>query len=325
MNNDQKNKKVKIFIIIILLLLILLTIGIFVVHAFINNKLKKVSYDVVDKTQVEVTDGVNEELSGYRNIVLLGIGDEYGYKGRSDCIIIFSVNRQDKKVKMTSIYRDTLVEVPGHGYTKINEAYAIGKATLAMSTINRNLDLNITDYVTINIHVVKDLVDAVGGVEIEVPAKEVKHISGITSAGTYNLTGEQALEYAGIRREDLDKNRTEKMRIVLGKTFSKLKQLSLIEINKIADKILPEIHTSIQESEIEDTIKNIESYSIGESMGWPHDVENKTIRGEEYVIPNALQKSVQKLHEELFDETDYKTTETVNKISDTIIKKTGVK
>lgn len=321
----KKNKGFKVLILIILIVVILLMIGIFFWHKFIDNKLKKVSYDVVDKTQVEVTDGVNEELSGYRNIVLLGIGDEYGYKGRSDCIIIFSINQQDKRVKMTSIYRDTLVEVPGHGYAKINEAYAIGKAPLAMSTINRNLDLNITDYVTINIHVVKDLVDAVGGVEIEVPAKEVKHISGITSAGTYNLTGEQALEYAGIRREDLDKNRTEKMRIVLGKTFSKIKQLSLIEINKIADKILPEIHTSIQESEIEDTIKNIESYSMGESMGWPYEVENKTIKGEEYVIPNTLQKSVQRLHEELFDATDYKTTEVVEKISNTIIKKTGVK
>ena len=300
-------------------------LGGFIGYTFINSKLNKIKYEDIDKSQIEITEGVKEELSGYRNIVLFGIDDADGYIGRSDCIIIFSINQQTKKVKMTSIYRDTYVEVPGHGYTKINHAFAYGKAPLAMSTINRNLDLNITEYVTINFQVVKDLVDEIGGVTIKVTSKEATQIPGITSAGTYTLTGEQALAYGRIRKIDSDEKRTERMRTVIEKAFSKVKSMSPLEMNKLADQILPELHTNITKSEITDTIKDIKSYSIGESMGWPYEVEGKMIDKIWYGIPKTLQESVQTLHKDLFDETDYKTSDKVNKISDTIIKKTGVK
>ena len=300
-------------------------LGGFIGYTFINSKLNKIKYEDIDKSQIEVTEGVKEDLSGYRNIVLFGIDDADGYIGRSDCIIIFSINQQTKKVRMTSIYRDTYVEVPGHDYTKINHAFAYGKAPLAMSTINRNLDLNITEYVTINFQVVKNIVDLVGGVKIDVTSKEATQIPGITSAGTYNLTGEQALAYGRIRKIDTDYQRTERMRTVIDKVFSKVKKMSPLEMNKIADKILPEIHTNITKAEITDTIKDVKSYSIGESIGWPYNVEGKMINKVWYGIPKTLQKSVQKLHEDLFDEKDYQTTETVNSISDKIIKKTGVK
>ena len=226
---------------------------------------------------------------------------------------------------MTSIYRDTYVEVPGHGYTKINHAFAYGGATLAMSTINRNLDLNITEYVTINFQVVKDVVDSVGGVEINVTSKEATQIPGISKAGTYNLNGTQALAYGRIRKIDSDEKRTERMRTVVDKVFSKVKKMSPLEMNKIADEILPELHTNIKKSEITKIMKDVTSYKIRESMGWPYEVEGKMISGVWYGIPKTLQESVQKLHEELFEETDYKTTETVENISNTIIKKTGVK
>ena len=316
---------IKVFFIIISVILIIFLIGIAVGYNFINSKLNKINYEEIDENEIEVTEEVKEELSGYRNIVLFGIDDADGYTGRSDCIIIFSIDQKTKNVKMTSIYRDTYVEVPGHGYTKINHAFAYGGATLAMSTINRNLDLNITEYVTINFQVVKDVVDSVGGVKIDVTSKEATQIPGITSAGTYNLTGEQALAYGRIRKIDTDYQRTERMRTVIEKVFSKIKKMSPLEMNKLADKILPELHTNITKSEITVTIKDVKSYSIGESMGWPYEVEGKMISGVWYGIPKTLQKSVQKLHEDLFDETDYKTTEKVNKISDTIIKKTGVK
>ena len=321
----KKHSGLKVFFIIVSIILIIFLFGLAVGYNFINSKLNKINYEEIDENEIEVTEEVKEELSGYRNIVLFGIDDADGYTGRSDCIIIFSIDQKTKNVKMTSIYRDTYVEVPGHGYTKINHAFAYGGATLAMSTINRNLDLNITEYVTINFQVVKDVVDSVGGVKIDVTSKEATQIPGITSAGTYNLTGEQALAYGRIRKIDTDYQRTERMRTVIEKVFSKIKKMSPLEMNKLADKILPELHTNITKSEITDTIKDVKSYSIGESMGWPYEVEGKMISGVWYGIPKTLQKSVQKLHEDLFDETDYKTTEKVNKISDTIIKKTGVK
>ena len=325
MKKNKKHSGLKIFIGIIVIGVVLAMIGGFIGYTFINSKLNKINYEEVNKNEIEVTESVKEELAGYRNIVLFGIDDADGYVGRSDCIIIFSINQETKKVKMTSIYRDTYVEVPGHDYTKINHAFAYGKAPLAMSTINRNLDLNITEYVTINFQVVKDIIDLVGGVKIDVTSKEATQIPGITSAGTYNLTGEQALAYGRIRKIDTDYQRTERMRTVIDKVFSKVKKMSPLEMNKIADKILPEIHTNITKAEITDTIKDVKSYSIGESIGWPYNVEGKMMDGVWYGVPKTLQESVQKLHEDLFDEKDYKTTETVNSISDKIIKKTGVK
>ena len=321
----KKHSGLKVFFIIVSIILIIFLIGIAVGYNFINSKLNKINYEEIDENEIEVTEEVKEELSGYRNIVLFGIDDADGYTGRSDCIIIFSIDQKTKNVKMTSIYRDTYVEVPGHGYTKINHAFAYGGATLAMSTINRNLDLNITEYVTINFQVVKDIVDLVGGVKIDVTSKEATQIPGITKAGTYNLNGTQALAYGRIRKIDSDEKRTERMRTVVDKVFSKVKKMSPLEMNKIADEILPELHTNIKKSEITKIMKDVTSYKIGESMGWPYEVEGKMISKVWYGIPKTLQESVQKLHGELFKETDYKTTETVENISNTIIKKTGVK
>ena len=321
----KKHSGLKVFFIIVSIILIIFLIGIAVGYNFINSKLNKINYEEIDENEIEVTEEVKEELSGYRNIVLFGIDDADGYTGRSDCIIIFSIDQKTKNVKMTSIYRDTYVEVPGHGYTKINHAFAYGGATLAMSTINRNLDLNITEYVTINFQVVKEIVDLVGGVKIDVTSKEATQIPGITKAGTYNLNGTQALAYGRIRKIDSDEKRTERMRTVVDKVFSKVKKMSPLEMNKIADEILPELHTNIKKSEITKIMKDVTSYKIGESMGWPYEVEGKMISKVWYGIPKTLQESVQKLHGELFKETDYKTTETVENISNTIIKKTGVK
>ena len=322
---EKKHSKLKVFFIIIAVILILLLIGVGIGYSFINSKLNKINYDKIDENTIEVTEGVTENLSGYRNIVLFGIDDADGYTGRSDCIIIFSINEQTKKVKMTSIYRDTYVEVPNHGYTKINHAYAYGGAALSMSTINRNLDLNIKEYVTINFQVVKDLVDEVGGVKISVTSAEATQIPGITKAGTQTLNGEQALAYGRIRKIDTDYQRTERMRTVIDAVFSKIKKMSVAEMNKIADKILPELHTNITKSEITEVMTDVASYSIGESIGWPYKVNGKMINKVWYGVPQTLEESVEKLHKDLFDEDDYETTDTVKAISSNIIKKTGVK
>ena len=321
----KKHSKLKVFFIILLIIIILFGVGVAVGLGFLNSKLNKINYEEIDENTIEVTAGVEENLSEYRNIVLFGIDNADGYSGRSDCIIIFSINENTKNVKMTSIYRDTYVEVPDHGYTKINHAYAYGGAALAMSTINRNLDLDIKEYVTINFQVVKDVVDAVGGVKIKVTSAEASQIPGISSAGTYTLTGEQALAYGRIRKIDTDYERTERMRTVISAVFNKVKTMSVSEMNALADEILPEIHTNITKSEITEVMADVPSYSIGESIGWPYEVTGKTISGVWYGVPTTLKESVQKLHEELFEEEDYETTETVNKISSTIVSRTGVK
>lgn len=324
MNKSRKNKwhiKMKKALLIILSIIIIL-IGI--ASAFYINKMNKIDYVEIPEEDIEISTGVEEKLSGYRNIVLLGL-DSSEYTGRSDCIIIFSLNQETNDVKMTSIYRDTYVEVPGHGYTKINHAYAYGGASLALSTINRNLDLDIKEFVTINFEIVKDVVDYVGGVEIDITSAEATQISGITKAGKYNLTGKQALAYGRIRKIDSDYKRTERMRTVINAVFNKVKKMSLTEMNAFVDKILPEVQTNIKMSEITSMLTKVTSFNIKESTGWPYEVQGKTINGIWYGVPKTLKTSVQKLHQELFDDEEYETTETVNKISQTIINKTGIK
>lgn len=291
---------------------------------FYINKMNKIDYVEISEDEIEVSEGIEEKLSGYRNIVLLGV-DSNKFVGRTDCIIIFSLNQETNDVKMTSIYRDTYVQVPGYGYTKINHAYAYGRASLAMSTINKNLDLDIKEFVTINFGVVKDVVDYIGGVEVKITSAEAKKISGLSGAGTYTLTGEQALAYGRIRYIDSDYKRTERMRTVINAVFEKVKGMSLTEINALVDKILPEVQTNITMAEITSMLTKVTSFNIKESTGWPYNVTEKRIDGISYVIPRTLKSSVKKLHEELFGEQDYETSETVNNISSTIVKKTGVK
>ena len=310
----------KVLIVFFTILIILAGI---VVSVYIN-KMNKIDYVEIAEEEIEVSAGIEEKLSGYRNIVLFGL-DSSEFKGRSDCIIIFSLNQETNDVKMTSIYRDTYVQVPGHGYTKINHAYAYGGAALAMSTINKNLDLDIKEFVTINFEIVKDVVDYVGGVKLDITSAEASRIPGISKAGTYNLTGEQALAYGRIRKIDSDYKRTERMRTVINAVFDKVKKMSLTEMNAFVDKILPEVQTNIKMSEITSMLTKVTSFSINESIGWPYEVQGRTIDGIWYGVPRTLKSCVQKLHQELFDETDYETTETVDSISATITKRTGVK
>lgn len=309
-------------VLLIIFIIIILLVG-SITYIYMN-KLNKIDYVEIPQEDIEVSQEVQENLSGYRNIVLFGL-DSSEYEGRSDCIIIFSLNQETNDVKMTSIYRDTYVQIPGYGYSKINHAYAYGGAALAMSTINRNLDLDVTEFVTINFEVVKDVVDYVGGVDIEITDAEATQISGISKTGTYTLNGAQALSYGRIRKIDTDYKRTERMRTVIDKVFTKVKSMSFIEMNKFVDKILPEVQTNVKKSEVTSLLAKVPSINIKESIGWPYEVQGKTIGGIWYGVPRTLQSNVQKLHQELFDETDYETTETVNKISSEIVTKTGVK
>lgn len=310
----------------ILVILIILGVLIGVALLFYFSKLNKIDYVEIAEEEIEVSAGVEEQLSGYRNIVLFGLDNSSeSYEGRSDCIIIFSLNQETNDVKMTSIYRDTYVKVDGHGYTKINHAYAYGGAPLAMSTINKNLDLDIKEFVTINFDVVKDVVDSVGGIKLNITSAEATQIPGISKAGTYTLNGKQALAYGRIRKIDSDYKRAERMRTVIDAVFQKVKKMSLTEMNALVDKILPEVKTNIKASEITSMLTKVTAFNIKESIGWPYEVSGKIIDGTWYGVPRTLKSCVQKLHKELFNEEDYQTTETVNNISATISKRTGVK
>lgn len=227
---EKENKALKI-VGIILLILIIIIAGIGVGgYSYIVNKLGKMQQVDINVDELNV----NEELSGYRNIALFGVDSRdsnLGKGNRSDCIIIASINEKTKDVRLLSVYRDTYVEIEGHGLDKITHAYSYGEAPLAIKTLNTNLDLNITEFVTVNFDLVAEAVDALGGVEITIENSELQYIndyiqgtsestgiksSRVTKAGKQTLDGVQAVAYSRIRyTSGGDYKRTERMRDVI--------------------------------------------------------------------------------------------------------------
>lgn len=351
-NNGKKikkqkpKKKMNIFVKILLTLLILIVVFVTVVfstsYIYLKNKLGKIDYVDLKSTEITINHGVDESLATYRNIALLGIdarSDTFGTGNRSDCIMILSLNEKTKDVKIASVYRDTYLNIDGHGLDKVTHAYSYGGPKLALNTLNKNLDLNITEFVAINFDTVRVVVDSIGGVEIPIDSQEVKYINGyinglnkqfgtssanITTPGTYKLDGVQALAYSRIRYTDGgDYKRTERMRDVFMAVFKKAKTMNISELNNLANTILPHVSTNISENEIMGMISKAISFNIKDSFGWPYETEGKMITKVWYGVPINLQKNVSKLHESLFNEVDYEPTDTVKNISNDIIKTTG--
>lgn len=328
-NNIKKNKKsrkgLKIFG-IILLIIILIIAGVIAGGAwYVGDKLGKIDYDSKLKADdIEVNTGVEEKLSKYRNIALFGLDSRTNSldDSRSDCIMIVSINEETKEVKLLSVYRDTYLQLTNRSLDKITHAYAYGGAKLALSTLNTNLDLDIKEYVTVNFETVKTVVDAVGGIQMTITSAEANNIPNISSAGTYNLNGEQALAYARIRKIDSDYKRTERMRDVLTAVFDKVKKMDIGTINSLMDIVLPHVRTNISSGEIISLIPDVVSYNIGESIGWPYVVKAYTTPTW-YGAPVTLESNVKQLHKDLFDDENYEPSEKVKEISNSIIKKTG--
>ena len=334
-------KFLKVLGIIILILIILAIIAVASGYFFIRGKLDQMQQVDIDENNLNVSATVAENLSGYRNIAIYGVDSrdsELGEGNRSDCIIIASINNDTKEIKLISVYRDTYVDIDGYGLDKITHAYSYGGPELALKTLNENLDLNVTEFVTVNFDAVADAVNALGGVEINIQADEIDYLNSylaetsrvtgleteeITETGLQTLDGVQAVAYSRIRyTEGGDYRRTERMRTVIEAMFEKLKDKSLGEINNLADQILPEVYTNIEPNEIISLAPTIIQYEISDSIGWPYDVRGITT-DRWYSVPVTLESNVQQLHEEAFGEEDYTPSEAVQEISDRIENETG--
>lgn len=332
--NDKKGGNKKIAIAVVIIIVIILGI----IAGFIYNKVSKVNFVKIDEGNLAI-----ENKTGYRNIALLGVDtrDMNSLDGsRSDAIIIVSINEQTKNVNLISVYRDSYVDVQGHGLTKVTHAYAYGGPELALNTLNRNLDLDISEFVTVNFEIVADVVDLVGGIDIDIDKSELSQMNKyiedtsknvgrkankITSAGKQHLDGIQAVTYARIRKTaGGDYKRTERMRTVLTEVFEKAKKMDAGKLNELANKVLPQVQTNIGLSEVISLIPTISSINISDSIGWPYEVKGITL-DRWYGVPTTLEANVVKLHRELFGQKDYTASDIVKTISQSIINKTGYK
>ena len=341
---NKKKKKLNIFVKILIVLLIII-IGIVIAgYLFINSKLSMLQTESIDTTAVGIDSEVAESLKGYRNIALLGIdsrADDYSPGNRSDCIIIASLNEETNAVKLTSVYRDTYVYVEENGskkLDKITHAYAYGGAQNTLKSLNEALDLNITEYVTVNFDAVIAAVDALGGITLNIDSSELQYInsyidatsstsgvssSHITRTGSQTVDGVQAVAYSRIRyTAGGDYKRTERMRDVISAMLAKAKTLSLGQLNSFANTILPRISTNITSGEILGLIPSLASINVSDSQGWPYDVKGITLNAW-YGVPVTLESNVIELHKELFGQEDYQVSDTVKEMSDAIINRTG--
>lgn len=285
---------------------------------------------LVDEDDVEINDNISEHMQGYRNIALFGVdarNNNLGKGVRSDTIIIASINESTKEVKLVSVYRDTYLNLGTDKYSKATEAYAAGGAKQAINMLNMNLDMNITDYVTVGWAAVADTVDALGGIEIDVDSEELKHLNNyqvetaeslgrsytkLTETGLVTLDGIQAVSYCRIRYTAGDDfKRAERQREVIQALADKAQSVAKSNPSKldtIANEVFPQTATSLTLSEILELVADIGSYEIVDTSGFPVAEYRTTglIRSADCVIPVDLETNVMILHEFLFgDVGDY--------------------
>ena len=276
-SSKKKKKKNKAKIVAITVLSIILAFAIFLGAAFWHYvsmiNIKDTRDEIVDSIDIEYTTDSNSPQSDINklkqqmrenfantglmqsddvmNILLLGTDERVqGERGRSDSMMVVSINKATKEIFMTSFLRDMYVTIPEIGDSKLNHSYAYGGADLTIDTIQKNFKIKIDNYAQVNFANFVDIIDIVGGVDIELTAAEAEYLNNGLSAGMQHLNGEQALAYARIRYIDSDFGRTERQRNVLTDVITKARKLSFGKLNDFAEKLLPEITTNLSKVDI---------------------------------------------------------------------------
>lgn len=322
---------------------------------FIYAKLGKMNFTDLDFSKIGVNTGVsdNNVMKGYTTIGLIGLDGRDGELksgARSDTMIIASINNDTKKVKLVSVYRDTYLRIgedsEGNGqYNKANAAYAEGGPEQFLSMLNTNLDLNVTDFVSVDFQAVAEAVELLGGIDVELKEEEVVHLnnycvetSKVTGmdytpleekAGVHHLNGVQTVSYARIRyTSENDFRRAARQREVIYKIVEKAKNSDIATLSKILDKVFPKVYTSFTKAEILQMGMSMMSYDIEDQTGFPFDhLYGERVKdamgGLDVVLPVTLESNVIKLHEFLYPEDSYTPSDEVKAYSQRIVDKSG--
>ncbi len=336
----QKRNKVVLFAVEIIVLAALL------VGLFVYSKLNKVDNtgEIEEKeVNIELDSETAKVLKGYTNIALFGLDNRQTGRydgGNSDCIMIASINNDTKKVKLISVYRDTFLNVKEETYSKINSAYSYGGPTGAIAALNKNLNLDIVNYVSVDFGALVEAIDLLDGIELTLTDQEVQimndnyidEINGVTGrsasklsgGGTYTVDGVQALAYCRIRYTAGDDfKRTERQRTVLAKMIEKAKGSSIGTIGKLIDSMIDEISTSYTSGGLLDLASSVMDYELEDSHGWPFELCTGDYGSKgDLVVATDLETNVKELHEYLFGEKN-NVSNTVSGISDYIKNYTG--
>ena len=315
----MKKKKLIVLLSIIILLIVSIFIGL---NIYVDSIISRVEEgETIHTEDAEIAQEVleREEVKDIENIALFGV-DNSGAKyneGRSDAMKIISLNKTDKTIAITSVERDVVVYIPGdyQKYGHFNWAYWFGGPKLAVQTLNYNLDLDITKYVTFTFGAVEDLVDLLGGIDVELTGNEAATVGIGSYAGTYTLNGKQALSYSRIRKLDSDFTRMERQNYVIQAVMNKLKNQDILTIMNIVNEMLPSINTNLTVNEIKDYITSLLSYDLGnieqykEPSGEYDDIQ--TCPGLGGYIVRSYSGMVENLHKNIYKVDSYEVSQRV--------------
>lgn len=333
----KKRRKIIIFGVEIAVILVMVAV-LYLVMAHTNNDGMK--YTVLETEELRIPEQVQQEetMKGYMNIALFGVDatkESQLYKGsRSDSIMIASINMDTGDIKLVSVYRDTYLNIGTDSYQKCNAAYSYGGAEQAVKMLNMNLDMDITNFVTVGYKGLSEVIDGLGGVYIDVDSEEIKHINNyqigiaevlkcdytpVTETGMQLLNGLQATAYCRIRyTAGNDFKRAARQREVIQAIEDQAKKADYATLSKVFNSAIDDIYTSLDSKDILELLSNIANYRIVDEGGFPEETMRTTgnigAKGSS-VVPLDLESNVVWLHQFLFDDANYTVTDSVKEYS----------
>ena len=265
-SKGQRRKKRRVLKNLLIAVICLLTAACAGFYLYAYRLINTVKRTPLDKNDIGINSEEPQLYENVRNIALLGLDTRQDNNvGRSDAIVILTVDKAHNKLKLTSIARDTYVAIEGHSKDKLTHAYAYGKSQLAVKTLNQNFNLEISDYVTMNFFGLARVIDYINGVTVNVTEAEKNELNrnifpemrslkmecpDIASAGEQTLNGAQAVCYARIRHIDSDVQRGNRQKTVLMAMFNKAKSLGALKLPQFAQMFLKECETSLSANDI---------------------------------------------------------------------------
>ena len=332
----KKLSKGKKILVVVLAILLVLGIAAACMAGYVKSKLDKIDTDITFEEEDIIINETAQDIGvGYTNFVLFGADsrkNDVESDLNTDSIIIVSLNNETREIKLLSVYRDTLLDVGNGNIQKCNSAYRRGGAKQAINMLNQCMDLNIQKYVTVNWSIVSDVIDILGGVEVELSEAEMnamnKFIKGtakvagkkavlIKEPGLQTLDGVQATTYARIRKGvGDDYARTGRQRVLIELALKKAIKSDLGTINKIIDTVVPEISTNLSMAEILKYVSNLTKFKIVDNSGFPFLKDNATLSGRgSCAFSQDFVKDVKMLHEFLFGTTEFEPSDQVKELA----------
>lgn len=345
-NSKKPGKKKKTWLKVLIILIVLIGVGFAAATFFANSQIKKLNHTDTSSIDLNIDKNSSSNLKGYTNIALLGVDARKGElieNCRTDAIIIVTIEKKTGKISLTSVARDSYLMMESSAgdemLDKATHAHAFGGPVNTVRMLNRSLDLNIENYAVLNWNSVVDLVNAVGGVTVDVKDYEIRDLNKwgpetarntdqtwtpITSTGVQEIDGAQAATYCRIRKTSGgDNGRTERMKKIVNAIFKEVKSNPTL-ITKITDEVFPQISTNMSTNDILPLAKNVLSFEIANNVEYPYDYWGGIFNGKWIAVPTTLEENNAQLHKEVFGNENYEASNSVKEINQKIISQTGL-